>query len=232
MYNLWLPYGKFDDNDITDFKTWCHETVEGRLWLGLNRNIENYFTDELEYCIVSDWNFVRGGNNGERTTIGEAEYQLKYNQDKLWMDKQEYYEELLLKEALKSLDCLPIDKRDETLVSALPANEEGQEKLAWQLAEEVARQSGFRFINAVLCRKKPEMKELTVEEKLKIWNDIYSNNGVVLNEIVRGKNIIIVDDLYQSGATMWNYAKYLKSLGARKTMGITCVKSLRDSDNQ
>lgn len=41
----------------------------------------------------------------------------------------------------------------------------------------------------------------------------------------------MVDDLYQSGATMWEYAKFLKSLGAICVFGIVCVKSLRDSDN-
>lgn len=41
----------------------------------------------------------------------------------------------------------------------------------------------------------------------------------------------MVDDLYQSGTTMWEYAKFLKTLGARFVFGIVCVKSLRDSDN-
>lgn len=117
MYNLWLPYGKYEDSDIADFEHWCHETAEERLWLGLNKNIGDYFTNELDYCIASDWNFVRGWNSGERTTVGEAEYQLKYNSDKLQNAQREYYEDILLSEVLKSLDCLPLAERSRTLVS-------------------------------------------------------------------------------------------------------------------
>lgn len=118
------------------------------------------------------------------------------------------------------------------MVSALPANEEGQRKLAWQLAKEVAGQRTLVFANADLYIYKPEMKELPVKRKLEIWNDIYSNSEVALGESVEGNDVIIIDDLYQSGTTIWTYAKYLKSLGARKVMGVVGVKSLRDSDNQ
>ena len=45
------------------------------------------------------------------------------------------------------------------------------------------------------------------------------------------KTVLIVDDLYQSGASMWTYAKYLKSMGANKVIGLVAVKSQRDSDN-
>ena len=46
------------------------------------------------------------------------------------------------------------------------------------------------------------------------------------------KKVLIVDDLYQSGTSMWSYAKYLKSLGATEVLGLVAVKSQRDSDNQ
>lgn len=48
---------------------------------------------------------------------------------------------------------------------------------------------------------------------------------------IREKDIIIVDDLYQSGFTMWTVAQLLKKKGARKVLGLACVKSLRDTDN-
>jgi len=48
---------------------------------------------------------------------------------------------------------------------------------------------------------------------------------------VREKDIIIIDDLYQSGFTMWTVAQLLKNKGAKKVFGLACVKSLRDTDN-
>ena len=48
---------------------------------------------------------------------------------------------------------------------------------------------------------------------------------------VREKDIIIIDDLYQSGFTMWTVAQLLKKKGAKRVFGLACVKSLRDTDN-
>lgn len=76
------------------------------------------------------------------------------------------------------------------------------------------------------------MKNLSIKEKINTWETIYYNNGVKLDENqVRGNNVLVVDDLYQSGVTMWEYAKFLKTIGAKCVFGIVCVKSLRDSDN-
>lgn len=99
------------------------------------------------------------------------------------------------------------------------------------MAEAMSERMNLSFISPTLNCDKPQMKQLTVEDKIAIWRKIYDNNNVVLNSYVRGKNIIVVDDLYQSGATIWEYAKYLKIMGAKQVYGIVCVKSLRDSDN-
>ena len=75
------------------------------------------------------------------------------------------------------------------------------------------------------------MKQLSIKEKIETWDKIYYNNGVEVDSSVKGKKIIVIDDLYQSGITMWEYARFLKSLGASLVFGMVCVKSLKDSDN-
>ena len=77
-----------------------------------------------------------------------------------------------------------------------------------------------------------QMKQLLLEDKIKVWHDIYKNGKVEIECDVYNKDVLVVDDLYQSGATMWEYAKYLKSLGAKSVWGLVCVKSLKDSDNK
>ncbi len=72
---------------------------------------------------------------------------------------------------------------------------------------------------------------ITVEKKIPIWQDLYNQGCVVLAADVTGRLVVVIDDLYQSGATMWAYAKFLKSRGAAHVFGLPCVKSLRDSDN-
>lgn len=125
----------------------------------------------------------------------------------------------------------PIYNTLDWCISPMPASNEGKTKMAWQMAEAMSERMNLSFISPTLNCDKPQMKQLTVEDKIAIWRKIYDNNNVVLNSYVRGKNIIVVDDLYQSGATIWEYAKYLKIMGAKQVYGIVCVKSLRDSDN-
>src|SRR5699024_12108570 len=62
------------------------------LWLGLNRNIQEYFKDELDYCIAADFNIVYGES---RTEIGEAEYQLKYNIARLSEEDKKKYTDIV-----------------------------------------------------------------------------------------------------------------------------------------
>src|SRR5258708_4394663 len=58
-----------------------------------------------------------------------------------------------------------------------------------------------------------------VEKKIPIWQDLYNQGCVVLTEDVKGKLVVVIDDLYQSGATMWAYAEFLKSQGAVHVFG-------------
>lgn len=84
----------------------------------------------------------------------------------------------------------------------------------------------------MLTCPKSALKGVSVEEKIRIWQELYDGGCVELSASVDGRTVVIVDDLYQSGATMWMYAKYLKEQGARHVFGLACVKSLRDTDNQ
>lgn len=228
MSNLWLPEGCYDQNIMTEFINWSEEVTNKVLWLSLNKNIKEYFDDELDYCIASDFNIVYGEG---RTEIGEAEYQLKYNIEDLSLTERNQYANIIMSKMLDNCKYIPFNNGLNWCVSPMPATKFGKTKLAWQMAEEISKQLRLSFIKPILSCDKSQMKQLSIKEKIETWEKIYYNNGVILDNQVRGKNVIVVDDLYQSGATMWEYAKFLKSLGARCVFGIVCVKSLRDSDN-
>ena len=228
MSNLWLPEWCYDQNIMTEFINWSEEVTNNVLWLSLNKNIKEYFDDELDYCIASDFNIVYGEG---RTEIGEAEYQLKYNIEDLSVTERNQYANIIMSKMLDNCKYIPFNNGLNWCVSPMPATEYGKTKLAWQMAEEISKQLRLSFIKPILSCDKPQMKQLSIKEKIETWEKIYYNNVVILDNQVRGKNVIVVDDLYQSGATMWEYAKFLKTLGARCVFGIVCVKSLRDSDN-
>lgn len=229
MYNLWLPKDCCDQTLMERFLEWCEHITNDVLWVYLSKNISQYFSDELDFCIALDFNFVYG--NG-RTEIGEAEYQLKYNSQNITDEEIAGYVDVLLGGMLHGCEYLPIGSKREWFVAPMPSTSEGKAKLAWLLAEEMAEQLKTPFLDASLNCNKPQMKELSVEEKIEVWESIYQRGDVELSNDIQGKNVLVIDDLYQSGTTMWQYARFLKSQGAEKVFGLVCVKSLKDSDNK
>ena len=48
---------------------------------------------------------------------------------------------------------------------------------------------------------------------------------------VKGRKILLIDDLYQSGITMNYVAMLLLEQGAKKVYGLACEKTCRNDDN-
>ena len=87
-------------------------------------------------------------------------------------------------------------------------------------------------MKATLQIDKPEMKAQSFDNKIRIWRDIFVNNRLEFSSNIWGANILIIDDLYQSGASIWCFAKYLKECwNARAVIAITLVKALKDGGN-
>lgn len=229
LYNLWLPAGVCGRVTMGRFMNWCECVTKDVLWLGKNKNIGAFFGDELDFCIASDFNY----NYGEdRTKMGEAEYNLKYNTHNLSPRKESEYMDFMLDRMLECVKYIPTHRRGEWIVSAMPATVAGRDKLAWQLAESLADTLEMDFVEPLLLCEKPQMKNLAVAEKINVWNEIYNSGNVAIKDDIMRKNVIIIDDLYQSGTTIWQYARFLKQLGAKSVWGLVCVKSLKDSDNK
>ena len=84
-----------------------------------------------------------------------------------------------------------------------------------------------RVVGLSLAKQEvPALKTLSLADKLAALSQAFT-----LNESVEDKTILLIDDLYQSGATLWSLAKFLKSHGAREVYGLACAKSWRDTDN-
>ncbi len=84
-----------------------------------------------------------------------------------------------------------------------------------------------------LKTQKPKIKNQSLTERQNLWESIVNSGGIAFDKSVRGATVMVIDDLYQSGTTMWNFARYLKQVeGANEVYGLVCVKSLRDTDNK
>lgn len=227
--NLWLPYGSYVQSDIDKFMKWCDDEVNDALWIGKNKNTANIFTDELDYCVALDSNYVPG--NG-RTELGEAEYQLKYNFQVLKdMEINKYILEIVSGLFVCAKRYILIENSELWCISPIPDTEDKKDKMAWQTANSLSISLSIPFIDSQLNCQKPQMKQLSLNDRINVWKSLYINDKVNIAGSVAGKNVIIFDDLYQSGVTMWMYARYLKKMGAKKVFGLVCVKALKDSDN-
>jgi hypothetical protein len=235
-YNLWLPEDRVNDDMISLVRKWATEANQF-LWLGTNKNIEVFFKDELDYCIAADWtyNFENDTRTAvARTAVGEAMYAIKYKYGNGEMSRDEAlpYDNTLSTAIDRCFKFLPINSPDLLVVTSIPSTQYDQEKLSWRIARYTAEKLNALFLTATLSNEKVQTKNLSVDDKIKMWQRIYaSDKGLVLSLDVNGREVLIVDDLYQSGASMWCFAKFLKHRGASKVIGLAAVKSLKDTDN-
>lgn len=243
-YN-WVPESRADQIDVDKIMEWAEFAGKQCVWLGPSKHIAPHFVgNEMDYCIAADFNFTTDGaeNIGERSALGEAEFQLKYHLRDMNENERDAYCVQMSDVLLKMFDLLPTQTNGKRggfalvqppIVSPIPAQKD-LSGLAWVFAEYVAEQRGLQFIKPHLLVPKPKMKELPISEKIMTWDSIYATPKAVDidPQAVKGREVIVVDDLYQSGVTLWAYAKFLKGIGARRVYGLACVKSMRDTDNQ
>jgi len=223
MKYLWFPEGALDEDDVECINEWKAK-FEQYVLIGLNEHIEDHFSDELDFCMALDFNFNPEADR--RTLYGEAEFQAKYRESRQHIK--------VLKDGLvEAIGDLPIpaSERDNLLVSYVPAKAGGC-NMPRKLTKRIAKELELDLCKAILTCPKSGLKGVSVDQKIPIWQDLYDEGCIELSISVEGRTVVIIDDLYQSGATMWMFAKYLKEQGAKHVFGLPCVKSLRDTDNQ
>ncbi|MDP2630487.1 MAG: phosphoribosyltransferase family protein [Candidatus Uhrbacteria bacterium] len=88
------------------------------------------------------------------------------------------------------------------------------------LAQECSREIGFTFYDNVLIRSRatPPQTELSREDHTSNIRDAFS---CTLPDIVRGNDIVLVDDVYTTCATLQEAARVLKECGAQNIQALT-----------
>ena len=93
------------------------------------------------------------------------------------------------------------------------------------LAEHVAKTSGKPVILALTRRKKTEFQSaLSAVERKENVSNIFSLNTKIAPAILSGKRILLVDDLYTTGATAASAAHELYKLGAQSVELLVACK--------
>ena len=88
------------------------------------------------------------------------------------------------------------------------------------LSQEVAREFNKNVLTGVLIRVKPTQTqtELTYQERCQNVKRSFSVNKP---ELIKDKNLLLIDDVLTTGATANEAAKCLKNAGAKKVLLLT-----------
>jgi predicted amidophosphoribosyltransferase len=115
-------------------------------------------------------------------------------------------------------------------VASVPSSNPAARSLPNYLARELAHRTNLPDLSAAVRWRGPKgkIKELGVAEK---WQAL-EKAGLEIDDVVASKNILIIDDMYQSGATAHFVGSKLREASAND-LHILCVsKGKRDTDNQ
>lgn len=174
-----------------------------------------YLRDTLDLSIALS---MHETEPGKRTLLGEHEFMVKYRSEQLDTNTDK---DALVAEMQRCLEEMPYFK-DADYICAVPSSKPFMKEIINEL-------SGFGFIdisNKVSWQNKSgSLKNVeTADEKLdmiQLWNLQFAENIDL-----KGKTILLVDDMYQSGVTMQYIAMRMKESGAKRVFGMALVKSL------
>ena len=161
------------------------------------------------------------------TKLGAMFKMLKYEVHPQGIEEGIY--EKVTSELISTIKKLPFYK-DAKYIACVPPSPGKQVDIPSNLVQRIADKlnltnitGGFSFSG-----KKESAKNLSKDEKWDAWEQA----GLKMNYDLNQKDVILIDDLYQSGTTVNYTAMVLRRANAGRILGLYVVKSMRDTDNQ
>jgi len=93
------------------------------------------------------------------------------------------------------------------------------------IADCLSKNTGSPIARNILKRTKNTASQVELKDKEKREINVVGCFEVVKPELISGKNIILLDDVFTTGATMKEAAKEIKKSGARKIIGLVVAKT-------
>ena len=131
--------------------------------------------------------------------------------------KKQYLAERLGQLLLRSLKK---EMLDTTLVIPIPLHKKKERARGFNQAELLARAAGFHLENAILWRTRETPPQAQVLRRSRRREEVKGVLRVHDSKKVSGKNILLVDDVATTGATLSEAARTLKKAGAKKVYGL------------
>jgi phosphoribosylpyrophosphate synthetase len=178
-----------------------------------------FVADDLDQCFALSYHTT----SGKRTEIGQLineskpytkPMQRKYKSNALLLTH--HYIQFIKRHArYQNLD----------MVLSIPALVGKGFDLPLFISQEIAKQAKIFDGNKILEKirtTKPIKDCKTAEEKLQNLQNAFS---VKYPEQIQGKNILVIDDIYQSGFTMHEVSSTLRTCGAKGIYGLVATKA-------
>lgn len=176
-----------------------------------------FLRDLLDSSVALSLNFEDDGET--RTYIGELEKRAKYdNSEADLIQLATIVDEFIGKTPLYA---------NADLICAVPPSKAGDENLPAGIVGKLTNFKGVDISKSIRWTSKTaSLKNAEGADKLEILK--HSGFEIVEGTDVKGKDIVLVDDLYMSGITLQYVTMKLKEAGAGRVYGLCCVKSFRN----
>lgn len=187
------------------------------VWIEANKDIV-FIRSLLDSCIALGEHQT---GPGCRSAVGELERSAKFDGNKA--SENELVEAMIA--AYRRLHAdLEIDA-----ICSVPPSKTGEASLPNRIASKMAAKLALDDLTSELAwaSAKPSVKETPVSEK---WN-VLEKVGLSVSNSFKDRNVLIVDDMYQSGSTIHFVASKLREAGCGDIHCFAVVKALGDTDN-
>lgn len=176
---------------------------------------EGYALDQhsLKSEYVGDNEFGHPQFETTRTEIGELLFKLKYRNDQTVITD--------LTNAAAAL--LAKWKPDVDLVIPVTPSRVRAKQPVFLVGAEIAKRLNILFSSDYVTRREalPELKNVNREERVKLLKGAHD----IQKDKVKGRKILLFDDLFQSGSTMSAIATALLEAGAKQVVALTLTRT-------
>jgi Phosphoribosyl transferase domain len=184
--------------------------------------------DCLDISFALDYDKEDGDPNKPQTQIGTLRNRAKPYNAEATLETFSAADELaqVCLDFLQKVQCY---NSVDTIVAMPPSKPNKKFDLPTYLAIKIAKKWGKTNLSNAVCtvRERLAIKNLALEDKLQALE----NTIQVAPDVFKGKTVLIVDDLYQSGISVNYVALLLLEAGAKNVVGLACEKTCRNDDN-
>ena len=185
--------------------------------------------DFLAISFALDYDREGGDPSRPQTEIGALRAQAKPYGVKTATMQTIAAADKLVDRCVEFLGAMTCYKSANCIVAMPPSDPSKQYNLPKYLAKRISEATGLENLTEHLHTIEPRnsIKGVAVSSKL----DTLLGTIAVAKDVFKGKRVILVDDLYQSGTSMNYCGLLLLRSGARKLFGLACEKTCRNDDN-